>query len=102
MRGGRVCGPTGAGGRGGAAAALDGDGLGMLVLDVVLLGVDALVLLEVLGPLERLLADLVIGGRVRVKTTWRRPRVGQLTGHVWGLSGVWTGRDSGQPVASRW
>ncbi len=37
---------------------LDGDGLGMLVNGMVLLGVDLLVLLEVLRSLEALLADL--------------------------------------------
>ena len=37
---------------------LDGDRLGVLVLLMVLLGVDLLVLLEILGALERLLADL--------------------------------------------
>jgi hypothetical protein len=35
-----------------------GDGLGVLVLGVVLLCVDLFVLFEVLGTLERLLADL--------------------------------------------
>ena len=37
---------------------LDGDGLGVLVLCVVGLGVDFFVLFQVLGPLEGLLADL--------------------------------------------
>lgn len=63
-----------------------GDGLGVLVLGMVLLCVDLFVLFEVLGALEGFLADLrgMSGATRREETS---------TSQTWGLRGVCTGGD---------
>ena len=60
----------------------DGDGLAVLVLLVVLLCVDLFVLFKILGPLERLFADLIA---VRAVGQWTADG---NTSHEWGLRGV--------------
>lgn len=78
-----------------------GDGLGVLVLGVVLLCVDLFVLFEVLGALEGLVADLGRGERGRDGRS-------RQTSQIWGLRGVCTGgrsggaRESGGDGPLRW